>query len=209
MKQVINQQPFIGEVIGPPARLSGRWAGVKGLPPLVVRTIADLAAGKLGLECLPFAFIHDSALVLRRGSELIVYRTRSTQVYTKSSVRQEPATLALFAAHLLLTNKGSFPPAYARLLAALAAGSPQSALDTAMLTAGKALLAGCQASLHLDGSDNNIVWFYEVREHDEAVPELSENGTKLAHLLASPTEYGLYLAGQSVAFAGVKVWPIA
>ena len=169
MKQVIDQQPFISKVIGPPAPLSGRWAGVKGLPPLVVRTIADLAAGKPGLECLPHRV--DPMLVLRREPDLIIYHTRSGQVYSKGSVRQEPATLTLFAAHLLLANKGGFPLAYTRLFAALATGSTQSALDKAMLTAGKALLSGCQASLHLNVSDSNIVWFYEIGEDDEAVPE--------------------------------------
>jgi hypothetical protein len=115
MKQVIGQQPFIGKVIGPPAPLSGRWSGVKGLPPLVVRTIADLAAGKPGLECLPHRV--DPMLMLRREPNLIIYHTRAEQVYSKGSVRQEPATLSLFAAHLLLADKGGFPLAYTRLFA--------------------------------------------------------------------------------------------
>ena len=206
MKQdMFNPDSFMTKVVGAPGRVTGRWAGVKGLPPLVVRTISGLVAGRTAIEFFPRP---DAALVLRRSAGPILYRTLSGQVYTTTAIHQEPATLSLFAAHLLLANKGFFPPAYDRLLVGLASGSVGPTLDYAMLVAGSALLAGCKANLHVE--DLPIVWFYEVRQRDFGmVDELdARDGIKIADLLSSHAAYTAYLAGQSVAFARVKVRPI-
>jgi hypothetical protein len=193
MRQAIAPVPFISVVISstqaPP--VSGRWAGVRGLPPEVVRTVA--------------------ALVYRTGATHIMLRTRSRLIFTNSRTPQEPGSLVLFAAYLLLTNESGFPTAYASLLNALAANRPQAELDTAMRAASKALISGCKTNLGLDriqpkaASSLVWVWFYAVKDVD-VIPELfATAGRKLTALLGNPAEYAAYLAGKSAAFGSVKI----
>jgi hypothetical protein len=204
MKQATaDSDNFMAVVIGPLlAPLPERWTGVRDLPPLVTRTIYDLAACRSAIEFFPQ---HDPALLLRHDQHAILYRTYSRQVYNTGLARQDPATLSLLAAHLLLANKGAFPPAYSQLLSGLATGSPQSALNALMSAAGKALLASYKTDL--DQASDFIVWFFGVRPIDLTVlPELTaRDGLKIARLLGDPDEYAAYLAGKSTAFGSVKV----
>jgi hypothetical protein len=212
VRQVIDSKPFISGIIrsikSPP--VSGRWAGVKDLPPEVVRTVAALASGKLDLWYLART---DPALIFNTDTGRIVYRTLASQVfsntapYTGANLGQDPEALVLFAASLLLANQSGFPKAYQRLLADLADARPQTELDTAMRAAGKSLMSGCKLSLGLD-RPATVVWFFGVRAQNDAIPEMSAGLTgavRITPLLSSRTEYGTYLVGKSVAFGRVKV----
>jgi hypothetical protein len=209
MRQSLASDPFIAKVISPiiTPPLVGRWAAVRGLPPEVVRVIAALAAGTLGLEYSPIA-PHDPTLVLTAGPVRISHRTRSNLVFNTGINKQEPATLALFAAYLALSGKSGFPAAYARLLAGMADGKPQPELDLLMAAVGRALVAGCRGTIITDkarsASGNEVVWFYAVRP-DDATPELfASGGLKLAGLLADPVRFAAYRAGRLPAFASMK-----
>jgi len=214
VKQVIVTKPFISGIISSinSPFVSGRWAGVKDLPPAVVRTVAALASGKLDLWYLAQA---DPALILNTDTGRIVYRVRTSQVYSNTApyaptnLGQDPGTLALFAASLLLANKSGFPKAYQRLLAGLAAKRPQAELDVAMRAAGKALMSGCKLSLGLDRRPCSVIWFFAVRTQDiDVVPEMlagPTGGVEIAPLLSSQAEYGTYLLGKSLTFGSVKV----
>jgi hypothetical protein len=187
--------------------LSGQWAGVKTLPPNVVRTIANLVAGGLDLEYLPYGD-HYSSVLYRSASANIAFRIRRRHVINSSMLGQEPGSLVPFAASLLLANKSGFPKAYIGLLAALAARRPQAELDAAMQAAGAALMSGCKRSLGTDTAwaKNRLflVWFYAVKV-DDGQPEMSDRGLKIAPLLSSLVEYTAYIAGRSKKFGTIKI----
>jgi hypothetical protein len=200
MRQALSSAPFISQIIGAPGPAAGRWSGVKDLPPLVVRTIAALAEGRADLDyCSGF----DPLLVLGAGPGPLGFRTRSRQVYSAGTKSQEPETLTLFAAYLLLADKSSFPIAYLKLLEGLAEPAvTQPQLDRLMRAAGKALVSGCKRIL---GSDtrNELVWFYAISGRDGTFFSDLTNpgGLKMASLLSGPTKYAAFLASKAHSLA--------
>ena len=196
MRQAISSAPFIGQIVGAPGPAAGRWAGIGDLPPLVVRTIAALSEGRADLD---YRSGSDPLLVLRGGAVPLGYRTRSNQVHSAGRDQQEPETLTLFAAYLLLANKSGFPAAYLKLLDGLTSpASTQIQLDRLMRAAGKALMSGCKRVLGTE-KFGDVVWFYFISNRDGTLfADLTNpGGLKIASLLSGPTKYAAFLASKA------------